>query len=91
MKYRPQDPLSIATRQVNRKLRFFLHLSVYLLVNAGLITLHVMQGASTPWSFGPLFGWGIGLLFHALTVFVNTPSASWKQRMIEKEVSKLKA
>lgn len=84
------DPaLHNATRRVERKLGFFVHLGVYLLVNAGLITLNLLQmhmQAHKPfWAAGPLLGWGIGLLFHGLKVFMQLPPA-WKQRMIEQEL-----
>jgi len=76
-----------ARRQADRKIRFYVHLAVYLAVNTGLV-LASLQGdpARTPW---PLFGWGIGLLFHGLAVFLRAPRAAWKQRLIEKELHKL--
>jgi hypothetical protein len=40
------------------------------------------------WVLWPLAGWGIGLLFHGLAVFLRAPGASWKQRMIENELKK---
>lgn len=33
-------------------------------------------------------GWGIGLLFHGFAVFLHTPGAAWKERMIENEMKK---
>ena len=74
-----------ATRRVERKLRFFSHLGVYLIVNAGLITLNLLQTHKPFWAAAPLLGWGIGLLFHGLKVFMQVPPA-WKQRMIEQEL-----
>jgi len=40
------------------------------------------------WFIWPLFGWGIGLLFHGLGVFVFTGEPAYKERMIEKEMKK---
>lgn len=77
-----------AERHVNRKIGFFIHLAVYLTVNTGLIGLNFLVTPGKPWSFWPLAGWGIGLLFHALAVFLHAPGASWKQRMIENEMKK---
>lgn len=80
------DPALInATRRVERKLGFFAHLGVYLLVNTGLIALNLLQTHKPFWAAGPLLGWGIGLLFHGLKVFMQLPPA-WKQRMIEQEL-----
>jgi len=77
-----------AARQVERKLGFLIHLAVYALVNAGLVTLNLLYQPQRPWALGPLLGWGIGLLFHALAVFLHAPGARWKQRMIERELYK---
>ena len=85
------DIYRIAKRQVERKLGFFIHLSVYILVNGGLILLNLSRQPEALWSFAPLFGWGIGLLFHGLAVFLHAPGATWKQRMIENELSKHKS
>lgn len=77
-----------AKRHVERKLGFFVHLAVYLIVNSGLILFNLLVVPHRIWAFWPLFGWGIGLLFHAVAVFLNAPGAAWKQRMIENELKK---
>lgn len=79
-----------AKRHVERKIGFYIHLGVYLAVNTGLILLNLTQTPGKIWSVWPLFGWGIGLLFHGLAVFLNTPGVAWKQRMIENELKKHK-
>ena len=77
-----------ARRHVERKIRFCIHFAVFMLVNGGLILLHVLQARGTAWTPWPLFGWGIGLLFHGLHVFLRAPGARWKQRMIENELNR---
>jgi hypothetical protein len=77
-----------AKRHVERKLGFYIHLSVYLAVNTGLITLNILLASAKPWAVFPLLGWGIGLLFHGLAVFLHAPGAAWKQRMIDNELKK---
>lgn len=74
-----------ARRRVERKWGFLRHLCIYLLVNAGLVTLNLMTSHRVWWSLGPLLGWGIGVLFHALGVFGRFP-AGWKQAMIAREL-----
>jgi 2TM domain len=78
-----------AKRHVERKLGFLVHFTVYAVVNSGLMLLALLQQRDTIWSFAPLFGWGIGLLFHGLAVFLHAPGATWKQRMIDNELNKL--
>lgn len=77
-----------AKRHVERKLGFYIHMSVYVMVNTGLITINLLGSSAKPWALFPLFGWGIGLLFHGLAVFLHAPGAAWKQRMIDNELKK---
>lgn len=77
-----------AKRHVERKLGFFIHLAVYLVVNCGLMLFNFLVVPQKLWAFWPLLGWGIGLLFHGLATFLSAPGAAWKQRMIENELNK---
>ncbi|MES2935137.1 MAG: 2TM domain-containing protein [Pseudomonadota bacterium] len=77
-----------ARRQVERKLGFYSHLTVYLLVNSGLMILNLLNSPQHFWAVGPLLGWGIGLAFHGIGVFLRGAGAGWKQRMIENEMRK---
>lgn len=49
---------------------FYWHLSVYVVVNIGLIVINLASSPDTIWFIWPLFGWGIGVTFHALSVFI---------------------
>jgi len=77
-----------AKRHVERKVGFYIHLAVYLVVNAGLILFNLLAVPGKVWAVWPLLGWGIGLLFHGLAVFLYTPGAAWKERMIDDEMKK---
>ncbi|MBG7621049.1 2TM domain-containing protein [Herbaspirillum sp. AP02] len=74
-----------AERRVARQLGFFRHLAIYLVVNAGLMLVSLLTSPHHWWSIGPLLGWGIGVLFHALSVFGRFP-ADWKRAMIAREL-----
>ncbi|MEE9528519.1 MAG: 2TM domain-containing protein, partial [Dehalococcoidia bacterium] len=69
---------------------FYTHFIVYILVNILLIIIWAATGAGFPWFIFPLGGWGIGVLFHFLGVFVFSRQTSWERREIEKEVERLK-
>ena len=77
-----------AKRQVERKVRFAFHVAIYFVVNAALILYHGEHRDTPLWSFGPVIGWGIGVLFHGLSVALRAPNAGWKQRMIQAELNK---
>jgi len=82
------DAYGTARRHVERKIGFQVHLAVYLVVNTGLLLFNVLVVPARIWAFWPLFGWGIGLLFHGVAVFLHAPGAAWKERMIENELKK---
>jgi hypothetical protein len=50
---------------------FYIHLSIYLSVNAGLFFLWVLNGGGTYWPAWALVGWGIGVAIHGITVLVG--------------------
>jgi hypothetical protein len=61
---------------------FYMHLVVFVVVNAGLFVLDMLSSGGT-WFFWPLLGWGIGLVIHAVSVFARGPfGADWEARKI---------
>lgn len=79
-----------ARERVEEKKGFYIHLIVYILVNIMLIIIWVVTGAGFPWFIFPLGGWGIGILFHFLGIFVFSQRTGWERRQVEKEVERLK-
>jgi 2TM domain len=47
---------------------FYIHATVFVLVNIGLFIINLLTGGGW-WFYWPLIGWGIGLGAHALGVF----------------------
>ncbi len=88
-----QDAYKRAERRVQAKLGFYWHLSSYVIVNGVLIIIYLLTGGLSvyPWFVWPMFGWGIGLLFHFLGVFVFSSSGSEdaRRRMIEEEMRRM--
>ncbi len=78
-----------AKDRVEKKIGFMIHASIYFVVNAGLIILNLTRSPEKLWFIWPLGGWGIGLLFHAMKVFGPGSASNWKEKMIEKEQSRL--
>jgi hypothetical protein len=77
-----------ARRHVERKIGFLIHLTVYIIVNTGLVILSQTVSKGHLWPLGPLLGWGLGLTMHGLAVYLHAPGNNWKQRMIERELRK---
>ncbi len=83
-----QEAYQKAKKRVEAKIGFFIHLAVYVGVNTLLIITNLTTSSEHLWFKWPLIGWGIGLFFHALGVFVSLEGASVKERMIEREMKK---
>jgi len=76
-----------AKKRVNERIGFYVHLLVYLSVNAFFHYINWREGGSY-WAVFPAAGWGIGLLFHGVGVFGFFNNSSWKQKQIHKEIEK---
>ena len=61
---------------------FYIHLLVYLVVNAGLFTINALSkgDGGNWWFYWPLAGWGIGLVIHSLATFGGVFGEGWKER-----------
>jgi hypothetical protein len=84
-----QDRLAEATQTVNGKIGFYIHLLVFVLVNAGLAAINYGTSREHLWFVWPLLGWGIGVFGHALIVFFGPSVRGIRDRMIAREMEKL--
>ena len=81
-----QEAYQRAKKRVEVKFRFYTHLTVYIAVSFLLIIINLSTSAEYLWFKWPLIGWGIGVLFHALGVFVFPKKYAFTEKMIEKEM-----
>ena len=86
-----EEIYKIAKKRVEEKKGFFSHLAVYIVVNIILILVWAFaSGGGFPWFIFPLCGWGIGLLFHGLGVFVFNKETGWERREVEREAERIR-
>jgi hypothetical protein len=90
-----QQAYKRAARQVRQKIGFYWHLASYLIINGFLIVIYLLgsvvaEGLYYPWFIWPMMAWGVGLLFHYLSVFVFN-GAYDQQKMIEAEMRRMGA
>jgi hypothetical protein len=87
-----EDKLKRAKKRLDEIKGFYIHLAVYLAVNAFIminIAMRSYNDSDSFWEFGtfvtPVF-WGIGLLFHAIHTFNLNPffGKDWEQKQIQK-------
>jgi hypothetical protein len=80
-----------ARRRVGLKSALYTHAMVYALVNLGLAALSLYQGRQ--WFVGPLAGWGLGLLIHAIVTSVALCTggpAGLRERWLRREIETLR-
>jgi len=73
-----------AIKRIKEKRDFASHLMVYLAVNALLVVVWAMSGASYFWPIWPIAGWGIGLAMHAFETYRKPISEEAIQREMGK-------
>lgn len=56
-------------RDLSPQTKFYQHLTAYVLVNVGLFALNYTRNPEHLWSAWVAFGWGIGIVCHAIKVF----------------------
>lgn len=73
-----------AVEKVEAMFAFYVHASVFALVNAGLLAVNLVYGPEELWAPWVIFGWGLGVLLHAVLVFGRTPAFinRWQLRKI---------
>jgi hypothetical protein len=85
-----QEAYQEAKKRVEARIRFYIHLAVYVGVNSFLIIINLFASPQYLWFKFPLIGWGIGIFFHGMSVFVFSGSKfkATKERMIQEEMRK---
>ena len=66
-----KELLDRAKKKVEEIKGFYIHLGVYVIVNAALFTINMITSPGTLWFYWPLLGWGIGVAIHAFTLLTE--------------------
>ncbi len=78
-----------ARQRVEEIKGFYVHLTTYVLVNLGLFIINALTSPGNWWFIWPLFGWGIGVVAHAIGTFGGGFfGAAWEERKIKEIVEK---
>ena len=78
-----------ARRRVNQKMGFYIHATVFVVVNLGLAALN-LAGGGRGWHLWPLAGWGLGLAIHGIVTFASLNGDGLRERMLQDEVERLR-
>lgn len=80
-----------AKERVEELKKFYNNLIAYIIVNAGLAALNYWQNQwAYTWFLWSVFGWGIGLAFHAAKAFQWNPlfNKDWEERKVKEFMDK---
>ena len=81
----PEEIDRLARKRAAVKLGWYIHATVYVLVNLLIFSLSQYAFGTRPWSLGPLLGWGLGLVLHGISVFVLGGGSTLRERMVQRE------
>lgn len=87
------DIRKIAEERADKKMDFYDHLKVYVIVNAILAVINALFSPEFWWVLFPIFFWGIGIIVDYLTAFVFTghlKDEDYRERKIQEEMDKLR-
>ena len=93
---RTMTPLSaeeierLAHKRAGAKLGWYVHATVYVLVNLFLFASAYFGLRSRPWNPYATLGWGLGLALHGVSVFVLGKGSGLRERMVAQERERLK-
>lgn len=85
----PEQIDALARRRAGAKLGWFVHATVYVLVNLVMFAMSRYGFGTRPWSVFPVLGWGLGLVLHGVSVFVLGKGSNLRERMVQKERERL--
>ncbi len=81
----PEEIERLARRRAGAKLGWYSHAAIYVVVNLFLFAISQYGFGERRWSVFPLLGWGVGLAFHGISVFVLGTGSELRERMVRKE------
>ena len=83
----PQDIEALAQKRAKRKMGWYTHALVYVIVNLALALKSAFTGHN--WAIYPLLGWGLGLMIHGIVVFAEPLGGGLRERLVQQERERL--
>lgn len=80
-----------AMQRAKDLLDFYYHLAIFIIVNFFLFLINLVTSPGSWWFVLSIFGWGIGLVIHGVSVFIfDTMFEGFKDKMYQSELERLK-
>ena len=81
---------TLAKKRAGAKVGWYIHATVYVLVNLFLFAASRYCFGTRNWSLAPLLGWGLGLALHGISVWFLGAGGTFRERMIQRERDQIK-
>jgi 2TM domain len=85
-----QEIEGMARKRAGAKIGWFIHATVFVLVNLFIFLISEYALGNRAWSIKPLLGWGLGLTLHGIAVWFLGAGGEVRERMIDRERARLK-
>ena len=86
----PEEIDCLARKRAAAKMGWYVHLLVYVVVNAAWFVAASQGWSRRPWVWAPSLGWGLGLLLHGAAVFLLGQGSSWRESLVERERERIR-
>ena len=85
-----QERYRQAKEHVEELKGFYIHVAIYLLVNAALVVINLVTYSDYLWFVWSLLGWGVGLVGHAIGIFgfFGMFGKEWEERKIREYIER---
>ena len=81
----PEEIDRLAHKRAGAKLGWYVHATVFVLVNLAIFASAWFGWRSRPWNPLATLGWGVGLALHGVSVFVLGKGSGLRERMVQRE------
>jgi len=85
----PEEIEVLARKRAGAKMGWYIHATLYVLVNALMFALSYFGMRGRPWSIYPVLGWGFGLAMHGIAVFLLGGGSGFRERLVDRERERL--
>ena len=85
----PEEIDRLARKRAGAKMGWYIHATVFALVNLFLFAASDFAFGHRNWSLKPLLGWGLGLALHGVSVWFLSAGSGLRERLVQNERERL--
>ena len=85
----PEAIEKLARKRAGAKLGWYIHATVFVLVNLLVFSMSQYAFGTRTWSIKPFLGWGLGLCLHGISVWVLGAGGGLRERLVQRERERL--